>query len=99
PRIYPLLPGKGAELGGVTPRPDANGQRIRSDQPEHYGLLGHPGVDLQLTAAERVRGLLCPSSVAIVGASPRSGASAQVWENLQRFGFEGPVYLVNPNYD
>jgi acyl-CoA synthetase (NDP forming) len=49
---------------------------------------------------ERVRALLCPANIAIVGASEREGSwSRGVWESLRRFGYEGPVYPVNPRYD
>jgi len=38
-----------------------------------------------------------PESVAILGASSRPGSiSALVVENLLKFGYQGPVYLVNP---
>lgn len=41
--------------------------------------------------------LLRPRSVAIIGASATPGAlGAGVWANLQRFGFAGALYLVNP---
>ncbi|HLI11426.1 MAG TPA: acetate--CoA ligase family protein [Alphaproteobacteria bacterium] len=43
--------------------------------------------------------LLCPKSVAIVGASPRQAAAAtRVINNLKRFGYGGPIYPVNPRY-
>lgn len=43
--------------------------------------------------------LLDPSSVAIVGASEKaSGWAARINVNLQRFGFSGKVYPVNPRY-
>lgn len=42
--------------------------------------------------------LLRPRSVAIVGASATPGAlGASVLANLQRLGFEGDIYLINPN--
>ena len=43
--------------------------------------------------------LLDPQSVAIVGASPKSGWPARIWANLQHFHYPGRVYLVNPNYE
>ena len=43
--------------------------------------------------------LLDPQSVAIVGVSPRTGASARIRENIQRFNFPGEIYLVNPRYE
>lgn len=43
--------------------------------------------------------LLDPQSVAIVGASPKSGWPARIWANLQHFQYAGRVYPVNPNYE
>ena len=43
--------------------------------------------------------LLDPQSVAIVGASPKSGWPARIWANLQHFHYPGRVYPVNPNYE
>ncbi len=41
--------------------------------------------------------LLDPSSVAVFGASSRTGSvGATVWRNLCAGGFKGPVYPVNP---
>lgn len=43
--------------------------------------------------------LLSPTSVAIVGASPRRGVTAmRVVNNLRTMGFGGPIRLVNPRY-
>src|SRR5580692_4321404 len=53
-----------------------------------------------LTREQRVAGvraLLCPANIAIVGASDRPGSwSGGVWRALQRAGFAGKVYPVNP---
>jgi acetyltransferase len=44
-----------------------------------------------------IEALLHPQSVALVGVSDRAGHwSKRVWDNLQRFGFKGDVFLVNP---
>lgn len=44
-----------------------------------------------------LRRLLSPRSVAVVGASDKPGAlGASVVSNLDRNGFAGPVYLINP---
>ena len=43
--------------------------------------------------------LLDPQSIAIVGASPKSGWPARIWSNLQRFEYGGKIYPVNPNYE
>jgi acetyltransferase len=43
--------------------------------------------------------LLDPASLAIVGASNRSGSvGATVWRNARAAGFKGPVYAVNPKH-
>src|SRR6202043_2006751 len=55
---------------------------------------------LGLTREQRVAGvraLLGPANIAIVGASDRPGSwSGGVWRALQRSGFAGKVYPVNP---
>jgi len=51
-------------------------------------------------ASHAVRRLLSPRSVAVVGASRRPGSVGfEVVRNLQRAGFRGPIYPVNPNAD
>jgi predicted CoA-binding protein/GNAT superfamily N-acetyltransferase len=48
-------------------------------------------------AAESVRTVLAPRSVAVVGASRRPGSiGAALVANLKQAGFTGPVYAVNP---
>jgi acetyl coenzyme A synthetase (ADP forming)-like protein len=48
-------------------------------------------------AAESLRGVLAPRSVAVVGASRRPGTIGwSLLENLTRRGFTGPVYPVHP---
>jgi acyl-CoA synthetase (NDP forming) len=42
--------------------------------------------------------LLAPRAIAVVGASDRPGAGANVLENLLRLGYPGHVYPVNPKY-
>jgi acetyltransferase len=50
------------------------------------------------TGSARVAALLNPASVAIVGARENpSGWTARINANLQRFGFAGPVWPVNPS--
>jgi acyl-CoA synthetase (NDP forming) len=44
-----------------------------------------------------IESLLKPRSIAIVGASDKIGPGFNAWQALQFVGFEGPVYLVNPN--
>ena len=49
-------------------------------------------------AAESLRGVLAPRSVAVVGASRRPGTIGwALVENLKRHGFTGPVYPVHPS--
>lgn len=43
--------------------------------------------------------LLEPKSVAIVGASPKSGWPVRIWGMLQHFRFPGEIFLVNPRYE
>lgn len=51
-------------------------------------------------ASEAVRRLLSPRSVAVVGASRTAGTIGhELLRNLQRVGFEGPIWPVNPNAD
>src|SRR5258705_390483 len=51
----------------------------------------------RLAAAESVRTLLHPRSVAVIGASRAPGTiGAALVANLERAGFAGPVYPVNP---
>ena len=43
--------------------------------------------------------LFRPSSVAIVGASPRPSVARNIVETLKNFGFPGEVFPVNPRYE
>lgn len=46
----------------------------------------------------KVSALLKPRNVVIVGASEREGSwPATVWKTVQRYGFDGPIYPLNPN--
>ncbi|MGH6674431.1 MAG: acetate--CoA ligase family protein [Xanthobacteraceae bacterium] len=51
------------------------------------------------TVFRRVDGLLCPRSIAIVGASDssRGGWAQAIYDNLEFCGFPAKIYLVNPN--
>ena len=42
--------------------------------------------------------LMKPTSVAVVGASQRMGRATRVVANLQRFGYGGRVFPINPRY-
>ncbi|MEU6262836.1 acetate--CoA ligase family protein [Saccharopolyspora shandongensis] len=47
-------------------------------------------------SAEAVRALFNPRSIALVGATDKSGWSLSTFDNLRNNGFPGPVHLVNP---
>lgn len=48
-------------------------------------------------ARSRVGALVAPRNVVLVGASDKPGSwSARVWRNLNRYGFPGPIYPMNP---
>ncbi|MBE9375866.1 acetate--CoA ligase family protein [Saccharopolyspora sp. HNM0983] len=47
--------------------------------------------------AQRVGALFNPRSIALVGATDKSGWSATAFQNLREHGFPGPVHLVNPH--
>lgn len=49
-----------------------------------------------MSVVDNIGALLAPRNVVLVGASDRNW-SVRVYENLRRFAFAGPVYLVNPN--
>ncbi|MEX0923362.1 MAG: acetate--CoA ligase family protein [Rhodovibrionaceae bacterium] len=54
-------------------------------------------MDLEASNA-KVAALLKPRNIVIVGASEREGSwPATVWKTVQRYGFEGPIYPLNPN--
>jgi acetyltransferase len=42
--------------------------------------------------------LMKPESIAVVGASPRMNRATRVITNLQRFGYAGRVFPINPRY-
>ena len=43
--------------------------------------------------------LFSPTAIALYGASQRPGAvGTAVWNNLQRGGFQGPLYAINPKH-
>jgi acyl-CoA synthetase (NDP forming) len=47
---------------------------------------------------EQLRTFLHPRSIALVGATDNSRWSTSTFENLQRYEFPGPIYLVNPKH-
>lgn len=42
--------------------------------------------------------LMQPTSIGVVGASPRMGRSTRVIANLQRFGYGGRIVPINPKH-
>jgi len=54
----------------------------------------------QNSAPSRLKPLLQPSSIAVLGASERPGSvGRRTMENLLHGGYEGPLYAVNPGYE
>jgi acyl-CoA synthetase (NDP forming) len=53
-------------------------------------------VSLDSPVVDRVRQLLCPRSIALVGATENSFWSRTILENLTKLGFDGDLYLVHP---
>jgi acyl-CoA synthetase (NDP forming) len=52
--------------------------------------------DLEASKA-KVAALTAPRNAVLVGASDRAGSwAARVWRNLNRYGFPGPIHLMNP---
>ena len=46
----------------------------------------------------QVRALLNPRNIVILGATDKLGNWPQrVWRNLNRYGFKGPVFPMNPS--
>src|SRR2546426_11180321 len=43
--------------------------------------------------------LLKPRSVAVLGASERPSVGRTILENLERMGFPGEIYPINPKYE
>src|SRR5947209_18999874 len=57
---------------------------------------GNGSMALELSK-QKVAALTAPRNAVLVGASDRPGSwAARVWRNLNRYGFPGPIYLVNP---
>ena len=43
--------------------------------------------------------LMKPTSIGVIGASQRLGRATRVIVNLQRFGYRGRIFPINPKYD
>jgi len=52
----------------------------------------------EIVTRRPVEHLLQARSVAMVGASPKGRWPTLIFQNLKNSGFQGKVYLVNPNY-
>lgn len=52
--------------------------------------------DIDRITPERLHTFLRPRSIALVGATDNSRWSTSTFENLKRFEFPGPIYLINP---
>jgi len=92
-RMFELLAASGFQVSESTP-----GQVVRVSFPtiETDAWIGASDERLWKAAAESVRAVLSPRSVAVVGASRRPGSiGAALVHNLKEFGFTGPIYPVN----
>src|SRR6185437_15363438 len=71
--------------------------------PRPYWAKSHPKEVLMnqgtFITPERLRMFFHPRSIALVGATDRSRWSIYTHQNLKVFGFPGPIYCVNPNYE
>ncbi len=52
-----------------------------------------------MTGAPDLTPLMKPRSIAVIGASQRMSRATRVVGNLQRFGYGGRVFPINPKYD
>jgi acetate---CoA ligase (ADP-forming) len=92
-RMFELLAASGFKVSESTP-----GQVVRVSFPtaETDAWVGASDERLWKAAAESVRAMLSPRSVAVVGASRRPGSiGAALVHNLKEFGFKGPIFPVN----
>lgn len=55
-----------------------------------------PAAQPSSASASSLERLFSPRSVALVGASERSIWSVSAFDNISRFGFDGPLHLINP---
>src|SRR3989475_12792347 len=55
-------------------------------------IVGRPVPSMDLTP------LMKPTSIAVVGASQRMTRATRVVANLQRFGYRGRIFPINPKY-
>lgn len=58
----------------------------------------NPNADFTVTP-ERLQAFFRPRSIALVGATDNSRWSVSIFQNLKTFGFAGPIFCVNPNYE
>jgi acetyl coenzyme A synthetase (ADP forming)-like protein len=93
-RMFELL-----SRSGFAVRESGPGRVVHVSFPtaETDGWIGASDERSAKAAAESVRALLAPRSIAVVGASRRPGSiGAALVHNLRAFGFAGPIYPVNP---
>ena len=48
---------------------------------------------------ERLKAFFHPHGIALVGATDNSRWSSSTFQNLKNFGYAGPIFCVNPNYE
>jgi acetyltransferase len=65
----------------------------RLSVPYYFPTHLDRGVNVQ-----NLRCLLNPASVAVVGVSQRANRGTGVLKNLQKIGFKGDLFAINPNY-
>ena len=81
----------------VTGTSDAGVMHVSFPTAETEGSRMAAEARARQAAAESVRALLAPRSVALVGASTRAGTiGAALLTNLRSAGFRGPIYPVHP---
>jgi acyl-CoA synthetase (NDP forming) len=59
-------------------------------------MIGRKGKAMPHAVDHRLAPLFRPRSIALIGASDRNPFSQMAADNLARFGFSGPTYMVNP---
>jgi acetyl coenzyme A synthetase (ADP forming)-like protein len=92
-RMFELLAASGFKVAETAP-----GQVVRVSFPtgETDTWIGVSDERTWKAAAESVRAMLSPRSIAVVGASRRPGSiGAALVHNLKEFGFRGSIYPVN----
>jgi acetyl coenzyme A synthetase (ADP forming)-like protein len=77
---------------------DAGVYHVRFPTSETEAFLCASAARERHAAAQSVRVFLEPASVAVVGASRREGSIGRaILENLERCGYSGPIFPINPH--